>query len=138
MLVDTCARCDILGIQSIEGAWLVMDSQRALEIATGIAEHHGEPHPGSIFAVTSTYGRAGHAVFGSSDHAYPGHTPVLVIQMRGDFVGLHHPPHTPPPTGPVLTAIVDVETESLLGIRIARTALDLAPLGPTEPLNVPE
>lgn len=115
-----------------------MDSQRALEIATEIAEHHGEPHPGSILAVTTTYGRAGHAVFGSSDHAYLGHIPVLVIQMRGHFVGLRHPPHTAPATGPVLTAVVDVETESVRGIRIARTAADLAPLGPTESLNSPE
>ena len=113
----------------------MLNSRRALEIATSIAERHGDPNPGSIDAVTSVYGRAGHVVFGSSDRAHAAHMPVLVIQMSGDFVGLRHPPRTPPPTGSVLTALVDVKTETLLGVRIGSMALDLAPLGPTESLK---
>ena len=82
----------------------MLNSRRALEIATSIAEHHGDPNLGSVHAVTSVYGRAGHVVFGNSDQAHAARRPVLVIQMCGDFVGLRHPPQTPPPTGAVLTA----------------------------------
>ena len=60
----------------------MLDSQRALEIATSIARHHGEPNPGSIDAVTSTYECARHPVFGSSDHAHAAGMPVLIIQRR--------------------------------------------------------
>jgi hypothetical protein len=108
-----------------------------VELATLIAEHHGDPNPGGIDAVISSYGHASHVVFGSSDQAHATRMPVLVIQVRGDFAGRRHPPHTPPPTGSLLTALVDVRTEALLGVRIGSTALDLASLGPTDSLNTP-
>jgi hypothetical protein len=115
-----------------------MDPQRVLEIATRIAAGHGDPEPGSVQSVTRTYGRAKQVVFASSDHARPAHTPVLVIQMRGDFVGLRYPARRPPPTGQVLTVLVDAQTGRVLGVRITRRVPDLAPLGRAESLKLPE
>lgn len=103
-----------------------------------MASKNGEASPQDITAVHSTLSAAESALMGDQPHR-PDQA-VWVIQMAGQFTGYMatgiHGPNRSFPKGRVMTIVVGEDNDILI-LSIRNESVNLASLGPVQPLSSP-
>jgi hypothetical protein len=108
-----------------------LTDDQATDIARSLAASDGDSSPTSIALVRSTHAKAlGQIDEGEVTNAVDD-APVVVVVMRGRFTALTspHPPDSDPPTGSVMTLVLDSETGQALDVGIVDVAPTLSGLG---------
>lgn len=96
------------------------------QIASEFAGGMGDPNPTSIEYVESTRQQAVSALSGDKVDTNPD---VYAIVMTGDFVASTAPTDGPPPTGSVLTMVINANTGALTDFGVQNQVPDLTSLG---------